>query len=129
MAWPFSRSGSPEPRAWTQGDDFFDRLDALVATTALRIDRPRATEHPRLPDVVYPVDYGFLEGTTGGDGKGVDVFRGAGESGVVGAALTVDLKGDVEVKILLNCSEAEIAAVQRFLATTLNIGGLIVRRG
>lgn len=92
------------PSAGTK-DDFFPRLETLVGDAEHRIDRPRGTEHPRIPGAVYPVDYGYLVGTTGGDGDGVDVFWGSGGTGVVAAALTADLvKRDVEVKVLVGCT-------------------------
>jgi inorganic pyrophosphatase len=109
--------------------DYFGRLDVLVRDTSYRIERPRGTEHPRLPGVIYPVDYGHLAGTTGGDGAGVDVFRGTATTGVVAVALTADLvKRDVEVKILVDCTAEEIAAVENFLGRILGIGGVIVPR-
>lgn len=120
---------SAHPSASGAADDFFARLDVLVSESVYRIDRPRGTEHPRIPGAVYPVDYGHLVGTTGGDGAGVDVFRGSAPTAVVAAALTVDLvKRDVEVKVLVGCTADEIAAVARFLAGVLGIGGLIVPR-
>ncbi|WP_206337316.1 inorganic pyrophosphatase [Streptomyces sp. Z26] len=112
------------------GADFFARLDGLVASAELVIDRPRDSRHPRVPEAVYPVDYGYLDGTTGGDGDGVDVFAGdASEAGVVGVFLTADpVKRDVEVKILLNCSAQEVEQVHRLLNGVLEIGGLLVPR-
>lgn len=86
-------------------------LDRLAATHALVIDRPRGASHPRYPDLVYPLDYGYLEGTRFADGSGVDVWRGGQAQGSLdGLLLTVDLhEGNVEVKLLLGCSEAEKA--------------------
>ena len=59
------------------GSDFWDYLDKLVATRVLIIDRPKNTAHPRYPDLVYPLDYGYLEGTTTVDGGGVDIWIGS----------------------------------------------------
>jgi len=56
--------------------DFWKRLDDLVATKRLVVDRPRGNHHPRYPEMVYPLDYGYLEGTSGGDGNELDVWRG-----------------------------------------------------
>jgi len=111
-------------------DTFFAKLDQLCASSSLRIDRPKASQHPRIPLAIYPVDYGYLEGTTSGDGEGVDVFRGgAGGAGVVGVFLTADLmKRDVEVKVLLDCTDEEVNQVQQLLRDVLEIGGLLVRR-
>ena len=44
--------------------DFWSHLDRLVESCGLVIDRPKGTAHPRYPDLIYPVDYGYLDGTT-----------------------------------------------------------------
>jgi inorganic pyrophosphatase len=92
------------------GNDFWEYLDRLV------IDRPRGSHHPRYPDLIYPVDYGYLEGTTTVDGGGVDVWVGTlPEKSLTALVLTVDLhKRDVEVKLLLGCSEVEQQTILDF---------------
>ncbi|AXU16760.1 hypothetical protein CRV15_27105 [Streptomyces clavuligerus] len=102
----------------------------MCDSARLVVDRPRDSRHPRVPQAVYPVDYGYLDGTTSGDGEGVDVFRGSARgAGVVGVFLTADLvKRDVEVKVLLDCTEDEIDRIRWLLDEVLGIGGLLVRR-
>ena len=39
-----------------------------------KIDRPIGSRHPRFPDMVYPVNYGYVEGITAGDGDAQDVY-------------------------------------------------------
>lgn len=111
-------------------ETFFANIDALVGGTTVIVDRPKDSVHPRVPGAVYPVDYGYLDGTTGGDGDGVDVFRGsASGTGVVGVFVTADpIKRDVEVKVLLDCTAAEIERIRHLLDDVLEIGGLLVRR-
>lgn len=89
--------------------DFWRGLDELVQACALRIDRPRGTQHPRYPDFRYPLDYGYLEGTTAGDGVGIDVWRGGlSEKQVTAIICAVDLeKRDTEIKLLLGCTSEE----------------------
>ena len=79
---------------------------------------------------MYPVDYGYLEGTVAADGGGVDVFRGSAAGvGVVGFFVTADRgKRDVEVKVLVDCTVGEIECVRRLLDDVLGIGGLFVPR-
>ncbi|SHG06771.1 inorganic pyrophosphatase [Streptoalloteichus hindustanus] len=110
--------------------DFFALLDALARGNDLVVDRPRGRPHPRIPEAVYPLDYGHLLGTRGGDGAEVDVFVGSARGlGVVGVLLTTDLaKGDVETKVLLDCTADEIAAARAFCADVLRIGGELVPR-
>jgi len=97
-------------------DNFWEYLDRLVAASRLVVDRPRKSRHPRYPGLIYPVDYGYLEGTTTVDGGGVDVWVGTlPEKSLSALVLTVDLhKRDVEVKLLLGCSEAEQQAILDF---------------
>jgi inorganic pyrophosphatase len=66
--------------------------------------------------MVYPLDYGYLEGTTAGDGMGIDIWVGSlpGRE-VTGAVCTVDAtKRDAEVKILLGCTPEESSIVLAF---------------
>ncbi len=90
-------------------DDFWQKLDDLVGTCALVIDRPAGSAHPRYPALIYPLDYGYLAGTTAADGSGIDVWLGTlPERRVTGIIATVDLrKRDAEIKILLACTPAE----------------------
>jgi inorganic pyrophosphatase len=100
---------------------FWHTLDALVTECKLVIDRPRGTPHPRYPSFIYPLDYGYLEGTRSGDGGGIDIWIGSLAGKVVTAAiLCVDLeKQDAEMKVLLGCTLHE---VQQILAVH-NSGG------
>ncbi len=41
---------------------FWTALSNLVRSATLRVDRPKGSRHPRYPDRVYPLDYGYLEG-------------------------------------------------------------------
>ncbi len=94
--------------------DFWAAIDALVASSRIIIDRPRGSRHPRLPDFAYPLDYGYLEGTTSGDGAGIDIWRGTLPDATATAVIcTIDLqKRDMEMKILLGCTPDEIATVE-----------------
>ena len=59
--------------------EFWDALDRLVAGSEIVIDRPKGTAHPKYPDFIYRVDYGYLKDTTSMDGGGIDVWVGTGE--------------------------------------------------
>lgn len=90
-------------------EDFWCGLDRLVEERNIVIDRPKGVGHPTLPDMVYAIDYGYLEGTSADDGSGVDVWVGSMDERKVSAVInTVDLyKMDVEVKILISCTPEE----------------------
>jgi inorganic pyrophosphatase len=109
--------------------DFWASVDELVAESRVVIDRPKDTAHPKYPQHIYPLDYGFLEGTRSADGGGIDVWIGTmpGRS-VAGVICTVDLrKRDMEVKLLIGCSSTEISAVEEFF-TTLKLGHQLLLR-
>lgn len=93
-------------------DDFWRKLDDLVGASALVIDRPTGSAHPRYPGFIYPLDYGYLAGTAAADGGGIDVWLGTlPERRVTGIIATVDLrKRDAEIKILLGCTPEEARA-------------------
>jgi inorganic pyrophosphatase len=92
-----------------QNDNFWLKLDQLVAEHKRVIDRPKGSCHPRYPSFVYPLDYGYLEGTQAADGGGIDVWVGSLPDEMVTAVVcTVDIKKrDTEVKILLGCTSQE----------------------
>jgi inorganic pyrophosphatase len=94
---------------------FWSRLDELIGSSEIIIDRPKGTRHPRYPDLVFPLDYGYLKGTTGGDGDGVDVWMGtAGHRNLTAIASTVDMKKrDAEIKLIIGCTEEEIAVIEK----------------
>ena len=41
---------------------FWQALDRLFTSLPLRIDRPKGSSHPKFPEMIYPLDYGYLEG-------------------------------------------------------------------
>ena len=104
----------------TFDEAFWDACDALVRSSAVHVDRAAGTPHPRRPELIYPLDYGYLVGTTAGGGGGRTVTA---------VACTLDLfKRDAELKLLLGCDGTEIATVDRFLNVTAGLPCIIVRR-
>lgn len=53
-------------------EDFWKALDELVSNSEIVIDRPRGSAHPRFPNFIYKVDYGYLKNTSSMDGAGID---------------------------------------------------------
>ena len=45
----------------TFNNDFWRALDSLVDNSEIVIDRPKGTAHPKYPDFIYKVDYGYLK--------------------------------------------------------------------
>jgi len=110
-------------------DAFWRLADRLVATHALVIDRPAGSRHPVYADLVYPLDYGYLDGTTASDGGGIDCWRGTlPDSVITGIIATVDVvKADAEVKLLIGCTESEMEMALR-IHRNENQGAVLVRR-
>ena len=38
------------------------------------IDRPFGSRHPKFPDMIYPVNYGYIDGIIAGDGEKQDAY-------------------------------------------------------
>ena len=38
------------------------------------VDRPKGTRHPKFPELVYPVNYGYVPGVLAGDGEEQDAY-------------------------------------------------------
>lgn len=108
---------------------FWTHLDALVTTSDAVIDRPAGSRHPRRPDVVYPLDYGYLADTTAGDGDGIDLWLGSlAERGVTGIVCTADMhKRDAEIKLLLGCTVEEMTMIHQFL-NSHGLGCMVLSR-
>ena len=111
-------------------ESFWTAIGSLVRESEIVIDRPKGSRHPRYPELVYPVDYGYLKNTTSMDGGGIDVWRGTDAPGKIDAIIcTVDLhKKDSEIKILIGCSAAEKALIMDFHNRGELMKGLLIER-
>jgi inorganic pyrophosphatase len=80
--------------------------------------------------MVYPLDYGCLNGTRSMDGGGIDIWRGSLSSPVCDTIICiVDLfKRDSEIKILLGCTEEEKSAILHFHNDSEFMKGLMIHR-
>lgn len=54
-------------------NDFWKALDSLVDNSEIVIDRPKGAVHPKYPDFIYEVDYGYLKNTSSMGRAGIDV--------------------------------------------------------
>ena len=110
--------------------DFWQVLEELVLRSEIVIDRPKNTAHPRYPDMIYPVDYGYLTDTRSMDGEGIDLYRGSDPAGRLDAILCVaDLHNrDSEIKLLIGCTAAEKQIIERFQNQTDCMKALLIPR-
>lgn len=49
-------------------------IDFLEKIVNVEIDRSKDTPHPRYPDFIYPINYGYVPNTISGDGKELDCY-------------------------------------------------------
>lgn len=110
--------------------DFWETLDELVRESKIVIDRPKGTAHPKFPNFIYKVDYGYLENTSSMDGAGIDVWVGTKESKSIDAIMCiVDLmKKDSEIKILIGCTEEEKEIIYKTHNETQYMKGILIER-
>lgn len=110
-------------------EDFWNALDKLVNNSEIIIYRPKGTAHPKYPDFIYDLDYGYLNNTSSMDGSGIDVWVGSAEKKVNAVICTVDLmKRDSEIKILIGCTEEELKIVYETHNESENMKGILIRR-
>ena len=109
--------------------DFWNAIDELVNGSEIVIDRPKGSAHPRFPDFIYRVDYGYLKDTSSMDGAGIDVWVGSGTKIVDALMCIVDLiKRDSEIKILIGCTEEEKMEIYKTHNETEYMKGILIRR-
>ena len=110
-------------------EEFWNALEALVNKSEIVIDRPKVSAHPRFPNFIYKIDYGYLKNTASMDGAGIDVWVGSGDKKVDAIMCIVDLmKRDSEIKILIGCTEEENLEVYKTHNETQYMKGILIRR-
>jgi inorganic pyrophosphatase len=110
-------------------ENFFKALEQLIEQNGISIDRTRGSSHPRFPTLIYPLDYGYINGTKSQDGSGIDLVKGDDTtSKIVGIICTVDtVKKDSEVKVLFNCTEENIKTAMIMFNNQV-MKGILLRR-
>lgn len=105
---------------------FWQKIDSLVLSTNIVISQPKGSHHPQYMNMVYPVDYGYLNDT-----DTIKLFKGSIKTTKVDAIMIVAdvLKSDLEVKLLLGCDEKEENRILQFINQTDYQKGILVRRG
>jgi len=113
-----------------QNHAFWLAIDQLINESSIILDRPKGTAHPRYPDFIYKVDYGYLSGTASMDGGGIDVWVGSDKRMRADAVMCiVDLmKRDSEIKILIGCTEEEKSLVYKTHNESEFMKGVLIRR-
>jgi inorganic pyrophosphatase len=96
------------------------KWERLISERGVEIDRMAGSDHPRYPGWTYPLDYGFIPDTVGGDGREVDVFCGTAGTGLT-AAFLVRHDNVEEIKLLWNVSPEEVQRAHDFLAGDMSV--------
>ena len=84
-------------------------MTQLARTNSIIVERPKGSTHPHYPEVIYLLDYGYLENTMSPVGSGIDVWPGPLKTipSVIGGEILTGilcmfdtLKHDAEIKFL-----------------------------
>lgn len=99
------------------GKAFWQEMAHIAASRPIVIDRPRGKAHPHYSELIYPFDYGYVEGTFSADGDGIDVWIGSqGKGTLTGILCTYDtIERDAEIKLLLGCTEDDVQVIMDFI--------------
>lgn len=113
-----------------ENPEFWKLLDKLIEGGEIVIDRPKGSRHPEYPDIVYPLDYGYIAGTRAPDGEDVDLWLGSKAQRRLNAlVVTVDAcKRDTEIKLLIGCTRSEAQRISAFYNDYEDIKGLLLWR-
>jgi inorganic pyrophosphatase len=95
---------------------YWQGMEQLLVTNKIIIDRPKGKPHPRYPQLIYPLDYGYLESTIASDGGGIDVWMGSLQTKTLtGILCTFDkIKRDAEIKLLIGCTNEDVHVIRNF---------------
>ena len=111
-------------------NEFWKYLNKLVSENEIIIDRPKGSRHPKYDDMVYSVDYGYINNTKSMDNGCIDIFVGSDPNKEIDAILCIiDLiKKDSEIKILMGCSKDEKEKIYNFLNGSEFMKAIFVKR-
>lgn len=96
--------------------EYWNLIDKVINNSSIVIDRPKNSSHPNYDYIIYPMDYGYLAGTTSGDKGGIDIWVGSSKKKEANAIISsIDyIKKDSEIKIIYACTSDEIETIYQF---------------
>ncbi|MFV0480004.1 MAG: Inorganic pyrophosphatase [Anaerorhabdus sp.] len=109
---------------------FWQKVDTLIFSNHLELLYHKGDKHDQHPQLSYPVDYGSLRESQQSE-ESLYVFKGSQKaSGCNAMVVTADiLKKEIEVKLLLDCTEEEEKRILEFLNKTDLQKAVLMRRG
>ena len=78
-------------------NDYKKEIGCRVTVT---VDRPLGSVHPEHANVVYPVNYGFIDGIIGGDGEWQDAY-------ILGSDKPVTTFDGVVIAVIIRTNDIE----------------------
>lgn len=63
-----------DTRVYRKEIEDMDYSDIIGKEVSGTIDRPLGSSHPRHPEMIYPINYGYVDGVFAGDGAEQDVY-------------------------------------------------------
>ncbi|MCR4952054.1 MAG: Inorganic pyrophosphatase [Solobacterium sp.] len=110
---------------------FWQKVDTLYLSSGFKQTRKKGDVHPVFKNLIYPTDYGHVKDTRSVSGEGVSVYAGTlSRSKITALVVAADiLAKELDVKILVGCTEEEVEAVLRFLNQTDYQKTVLIRRG
>ncbi len=110
---------------------FWQKVDSLFLSSGFRITRKKGDVHPVFKNLIYPLEYGHINDTKSVSGEGVSVYAGSlDRNHITALAVAADiLSKELDVKVLVGCTEEEVEEVLRFLNQTDFQKTVLIRRG
>lgn len=98
---------------YKSNSDFWNSQYEIIDSKEIVVERPKGSKHPRYPEFIHPLDYGYLQNTKSSDGMELDIWIGTSEPRkVTGVLVITDLvKMDTEQKALYGCTEKEMEII------------------
>lgn len=59
---------------WSFVRDMFNAIKYIGKEVEVKVDRPCGSSHPKYPDHIYPINYGFIPNTVSGDEEELDCY-------------------------------------------------------
>ena len=110
---------------------FWQKVDTLFLASGFCQTRKKGDIHPVFKNLIYPTDYGYVPDTNSVSGDGVSVYAGSGDRSTITALVVAAdiLAKELDVKILIGCTEEQVEDVLRFLNQTDYQKTVLIRRG
>ncbi len=110
---------------------FWQKVDTLFLSSEINLNRKKGDVHPVFKNLIYPTDYGHVTDTKSVTSEGVSVYAGSGDRNKITALVVAAdiLAKELDVKMLIGCTDQEVEDVLRFLNQTDLQKTVLIRRG